>query len=350
MKKMEKFKNLINEKLIKQLSTKDISLDFFYGKMGICIYLFEYGKLFNENKFLQLGESLIDDIYEQIQKNKLSDFNLNYDLVGASLGFDYLIKQKYVKGNINDILEHIDHIIFMQFLYGQGVKKKSLKESFFLLYYFIIRLESQKKRSDNEFIFQELIIEELNSLYLNNLSVLFEEPSKYTIYYWTPIFLYMLERIYRQGFYNERIINVLREITPKILSKFPVLHSNRLFLAWGMSNVKNIIINSQIWNEHLGLITEHINFEKIVFQELKDKDIYLTNGITSIYLLFSDIIKKAGNVVGPVDYDIFNKKIEQSEVWNEILSSSEYFKEHMGLIDGICGVILVNQIMNKKNI
>ena len=83
----------------------------FFGKMGIAIAFFDYGRKVNNKIFIDHGEDLIDGILDGID-HKLS-FGFATGLAGIAWGIEYLIQNKYVKGNANSICADLDRKIML---------------------------------------------------------------------------------------------------------------------------------------------------------------------------------------------------------------------------------------------
>ncbi len=84
-------------------------LGLLYGKMGITIFFFEYGRYKGCNVYTDIGEELLDGICEQIH-SKLPFF-FSSGLSGIGWGIEYLIQNHFIKGDSNVICEEIDEKI-----------------------------------------------------------------------------------------------------------------------------------------------------------------------------------------------------------------------------------------------
>ncbi len=85
-----------------------------------------------------------------------------------------LIKDDFVEGDINELLEEIDNVVYkrLAFLSDGSFYKKN--ELLYLLYYLSIRLDDQANE-DELYIFQELIIKVINLFYEGLNSDFFNE-------------------------------------------------------------------------------------------------------------------------------------------------------------------------------
>lgn len=86
---------------------KDMGL--FHGKMGIALFFFEYGRHTGCDVYTDIAEELLDDIWEQIH-TELS-FRFDSGLSGIGWGIEYLLQNRFISGDGNEVCEEIDRII-----------------------------------------------------------------------------------------------------------------------------------------------------------------------------------------------------------------------------------------------
>lgn len=86
---------------------KDLGL--FYGKMGISIFFFEYGRYTKCSVYTDFGADLLDKIWSQVHLDIPIHFASG--LSGIGWGVEYLIQNEYIKGDSNVICEDIDNKI-----------------------------------------------------------------------------------------------------------------------------------------------------------------------------------------------------------------------------------------------
>ena len=334
--------SFFDQKLIHLLDSSFCSNGLSSGRMGYCIYFYQIGRLLNNPTYESIAEKILSSLLSDLKGQKTLDFSNG--LSGIGLGINYLIKKKIVEGNVNQILRDIDDLIFIQLGYPQKSKELSPLHLIHLLIYLRIRLSDQKNYREQEFLFRELIIQGINTLYERiNLSF-FEEPATITIDYTLPLFLYFLGEIYQYNFYNRRIHEIVSEISPKVLSSIPTLHSNRLYLLWGMKALYKEIPFKD-WANHISLISNTLDTSRILTEELRDRNIFFKDGLTGIYWL-ADHVK---NCLPYQKISILKKsileKIVHSDVW-KMMNENRYFNGRTGLLDGYCGVSLLLQSTN----
>ncbi|MGE4331436.1 hypothetical protein SDC9_19702 [bioreactor metagenome] len=327
----------LNRTLISSLQ-KDNSLGLAQGKMGACLYFYVLSRKLNYPEYQDVALKLLNDIFINIQK--VSSIDVKNGLAGIGLGITFLVKEGYTQGNLNDVLGDIDDIIFKQLSYSKYSDKFDLPSLIHLTYYLQTRLKEQKQGSENEYLFKELVIQTINNLYEKIDTKLYQESLIYTIDNPLSQFLYLLSILYDLSFYNYRLIKIIEEISYSVLSIIPISHANRLYLLWGM-NALNSRINNQNWYKHILLLRNNIDVNYMLAHELKDKNIFFNNGVTSIHCL----LKSLRNYFTDEDLKLYEqkirKKIEESSIWASLLNENEYFETYKGLYGGYCSIPLI---------
>ena len=312
--------------------------DLGHGEMGFSLYFYCLSRLKGDKAYKNRAKKLLDSVMAGI--DTIQTIDIRTGLTGIGLGVDFLIKNSYVKGNINTILQDIDDFIFRQLSFPKYYDSLEAMTMIEALYYFSVRLASQKKGSETEYLFKEIIIKTINNAYLKLEKTQLNGRFIYDAAYGLPLFLYVLSRIGRFGFYNVRIANILRELSPVVLSTVPALHANRLFLLWGMSAIGEDM-RPEGWNGHIRLLMRELDMEKIVNSELNDRNLYFSDGAVSLFLLAEQLREQLGEEAVSLFQKSLPAKIEQPEVWELLLQTGYYFEERRGLYDGYCGLSLL---------
>jgi len=321
----------VNEKII-AYSNKKISLDIEEGKMGFCLYFFKLSRLLREPQYQKLAEKLLNDIY--IELSVESTKRTAYEIAQIGMGINYLIKQKYVEGNINSILGNIDKLIFKIVVFEKKPITYRINGIIPILYFVCMRIEEQRQGSDERFMLEELGIKLFNSLYQSLDPGFYDEPILFNILnYKLPQFLYVVSKMYSLQFYNYRITEVIGEISDLILSRMPVLHSNRLYLLWALVHLKEAA-GCDTWDEQIELLVNRIDYHKIIYKELRNKDVFILDGVAGIFLLLN-VLK---NTSYPVVFDktFFRRRIEESRIWKD-----KEFAQSLALVNGFSGLLWV---------
>lgn len=82
------------------------SIGLFHGKMGLVLFFSFYARHSNNNQYNQLAYDLLDEIYEDIDKNVL--LNFENGLCGIGWAIEFLVQNGYMQGDTDEILEDID--------------------------------------------------------------------------------------------------------------------------------------------------------------------------------------------------------------------------------------------------
>lgn len=113
------------------------------GKMGGVLFFYLYAKHSGQPHYRNIAESLLEGVYDQISENTPVDFLSG--LCGIGWGVEYLIRNKFVDADPDDILEDID-IKLME----SNVRRMN-DWNFYsglsgMLYYVVTRLESYDRQ------------------------------------------------------------------------------------------------------------------------------------------------------------------------------------------------------------
>jgi len=329
---------LLAKGLISSLEKENLALGLANGKMGLCIYLYQ-DKSENTREYQRIAEKLLDEIYDGI--DTVNTIDIESGLSGIALGINYLIKNNYIEGDINSILKDIDDQIFKQISFGKSNEDITLLIQ--ILYYISVRKQSLPKESN--ILFNELIIQIINTLHSKIEYILTENVIRFDIGDRLSLFLFVLSEIYRLNVYNHKIIKIVQEITPFILSKYTYYHSKRFQLLWGISKINTCIRDNRLTG-FCNLLASQIDLDTII-DEFRNKNIFLRYGISGLCLLMSTYDESE-----KLNFDIkdfYNKSIEKignSLVW-KLCDNSDYINKYIGL-EGYCGAKIIYNIMNQR--
>ena len=258
---MEKTKkNLSNKLLSSKLENYPVSL--FHGKMGLCIYFYHLSEIESNLEYQSIADRLIDQILQHdLSPNHSID--VENGLAGIGLGITYLIKNRFVEGDLNELLEVIDNAIYRRIAF---LDKQSTIQPTVLLHltgYLYIRLKEQID-TNYQILYQDLIIKVLNMLYERIDDEFLNEPYSFSISrYPLPGLLWIFSKLLEANFYDDRIYRMLETLQWQILSRFPILHANRLFLLWGMLHLKPYL-KHESWDNYAGLLYREISIDEIL--------------------------------------------------------------------------------------
>ena len=324
--------NLIN------IANHQVALGLFSGKMGHCIYFYEFSRLTGNDKYAKVADDLLDSVCHCLKNYRVWD--IESGLIGIGLGINYLVKHNFICGSINKILREFDILLFKVLLFPEKHKSVELNLKVQLLFYYSIRIKDQKKGSNAEFIFKELIFKILNS-FTNFSDNYFDEPYSFSVDYKLPFFLLTLGTLAKEALFRVKIKKLIDDMPLKISSQIPLLHSHRVYLILGMLSLAKEF-DLITWQKHIQLIQREIDVNVIFSQEFYDRNIFFKDGITGIAYILSEYNKRVDNK-NRIDfsYDDIKNKIRTSETWDQLMTDSVFFRDNCGL-SGFCGISLLN--------
>jgi hypothetical protein len=134
---------------------------------------------------------------------------------------------------------------------------------------------------------------------------------------------------------------ILDEFRIKISGSLPATQSNQLFLLWGLLYI-SIYYNTSEISKLINLLKNIIDINYILYKELKNRQIFIYNGVSIIYILLESLQKKFPEYAIEFDFIEIHKRIMNSEVWNNIE------RYHYGLLEGISGPLLISSFIKEK--
>ena len=109
-----------------------------YGKMGTCLYFFYLSRWEGKDGYRQVAKKILDEIIVDMPSHR--DVSVEKGLAGIAMGLSHLVKEKFVGGDINEILDEVDSHIFKSLAFLNTVDACFPKPVLIhLLYYFCLR-------------------------------------------------------------------------------------------------------------------------------------------------------------------------------------------------------------------
>ncbi len=307
-----------------------------HGKMGLIIYLYRLHAYTKEETYKSQADALLDSLFEH-DLCRGDDLTVEEGLCGVVLGLDYLIRHRYVEGDINTLATEIDDLLFKHIVFGQPEKRHSLAEQIHWLYYVASRCKAQEEAADR-YPFEELAILLVNKIATQVDASFFTEPYSFTLYqYPLPLLLRVIGEWMNLGFYADRLRHILDSLSINLFAHRPRLSMNRLYLLWGLLPLRN---QSEAWSHYVSALRGAVDWRLILDQELKGRDIYLSNGCSCLYLLSEAIRKEAPELAFTYDSSRLLGRIVRSDAWEELERQSYYYQIHRGLLNGFPGAVL----------
>ena len=346
---LEKMRNInnmedIHKKLIDKLllsKPESYPASLFHGKTGLSIYFFYLSRIESNPEYYSIADKLIDQVFlHDLSKNHAID--VENGLAGVGLGVTWLVKNNFIDADLNELLEVIDNAIFRRIAFQKDSSGSSANVLLHLTGYLYIRLKEQTD-INLKILYQDLIIKVLNMLYGKIDDEFLNESYTFSAYhYQLPVLLWVVSKLLAASFYNERIYKMMDELQLRILSRFPLIHANRLFLLWGMLHLKPYLHCDQtLWNNYIQLLYREINVETILENEMNCRKIFISNGFSAVYILLHAINRDFPDYQLPFDPQKIYHKLQNPDAWNALIERDYFYQIHQGLFNGFPGVQLV---------
>lgn len=342
--------NVLNSKLL-SIVDQNFPIDLARGKLGFCIYFYYLSRWEDNNEYKLIAEKMLDDVVSRLSETR--DITVESGLAGIAIGISHLVKEKFIEGDVNEILEDVDSAIFKKiaFLPFKDIKNKIQKADLIhLLYYLYVRYIEQIN-VDNKYLFQELIIKVIEMFKDDLQETFFKEPFSLSLQnFRLPLFLYIINKIYELDIYKDRITKILEEYVFQFLSVYPILQANRLYFLCGLINIQTCLpgYKKEI-DSHIQLLKNSIDIDYIINTEMRNQDIYMVDGVSSVYLLLFYLQTQYPRFRIEYDLQLFFDKIYNSEAWSTLLNQEFYFRKYNRLFEGFPGAYLI-LLHIKKNL
>jgi len=111
------------------------------GKFGIAVFFYHYSRYSGNKLFEDYADELIDEIYGEIHAGCPVDFASG--LMGIGWGIEYLVNERFLEADTDQVLKDIDGIVFKASL-KNPVLTNDNKELFGFGLYYIARLSRRE--------------------------------------------------------------------------------------------------------------------------------------------------------------------------------------------------------------
>jgi len=307
------------------------------GRMGLCVYFYELAKLTSEKRYYAFAEKLFDDVLNNISENMVNE---PYGgLTGICLSINYLLENKYTKGDPNIMLKNLDDKIIQSLISNRNIDDDkridldAIMPVLGSLMYLTIRLQNVSLSKDEQKIMQGAIIENINLIESIQVDK-FVEPYFFAVsQYFMPFYLHLLQQTYQLNYYNYKIEKIFEELSPHLLYRYPLNKVYRLMLCYEMSEIASTVGSIPGWNDHTEILQQNLDILQII-NSFRNKQIFFSNGLCGFYYLLRKMgLEKEYN-------DLLLNRIADSEVWDQWPKNDLALKSPLNLFGGLPGVIL----------
>ena len=177
------------------------------GKMGKIINLFQRNRTTLNKNYEKEAEKLLDEIWNT--SDWMSDFSYGYGFSGFGCGVEFLIQNKFVEGDVDEILTEIDYLIFKIIDERPNIPIDIKRGLLGLVCYFFHRLHYREKEENSKTLnLKEYTIYLID--WIDDILPFFKERSDLYELFFCLILLHQL------NIYNSKIEHLLNLCNLKI--------------------------------------------------------------------------------------------------------------------------------------
>lgn len=309
--------------LINSSFTQNIGLS--CGKCGAIIFFYMLERSVHPQKYdvSSIADSLIDEILEDVHTKSPAD--IDDGLTGMGIAIEYLIKEGFVAGTSDDILDDIDKQLFR---YRQSVDctTEIVRDSYAFGLYAIHRTKSIKQ------IHTYKDFEKLESiLYLiDDCSLIIKKSHCITYKMMTSIYAFLLF-VLQNGIQTDKIENMIYESLNCQYDSNTDLYSDKLSFKIYLEKIKEYTLSKELRLSIDRTIKKIHGFSNDWKNMEKDVCLKEISNLALLSILYDHI--NFQECCPDCLYDRCLSMLEQPEWWDEALKTRSFF-----IKDGFAGI------------
>ncbi len=319
---------------------KYIPNDIMNGKAGLAIYYASIGTYKDKNK---LYNRCVNDVLTGIPDD--TPISFENGLLGICISIECILSN-YKNGNADYVLSDLDSKIYKEFSLGIAKNGETLDQFIEVVFYISIRLKYSMKNRRQRSLFMKISMYWIENIYSRLSLGFFKEPIPFKINQPFLLFVDSLIRFYNLSIYKNRIVHILNEMAYNALPNIPCLHANRLALLYVVKKAcVSIPELSEQWHESASILSQNISIDKILNNEIQNRQIYFLDGLSGVYLLMIGCNRLFGYNYFNVNKDLYFRRVMDSDTTKKL--KKEFSLASIGL-NGYWGIYLLYKYMNKN--
>lgn len=249
------------------------------GKPGILIYYARKSK--HNTSFDKIYKKMESDVLGHVTQDMPCRFN---GLLGIALSLTWILAF-WKHGNSDYVLKEIDEDVYRNTMSFISKQEYNNEQEIEILFYITQRLKYGLRRKERRTIFVRFSEFLLEHVYAHLDTDISKEKIPFGIVNHKVLYLTSLVELYKLGAYRKRIKRIIYEISLKIIA-LPYALGNKLMLLHFCLMLKKVIgENVGKWPEIESGLRYSLKCVNIQNLELPNKNISLSNGLTSFYVL-----------------------------------------------------------------
>jgi len=230
----------------------------FYGKMGMAIFLYEYGYRENIDLYIKYADNMLDQIYKAPPMSP----SFARGITGVGVGIEYLISQRLCLAKSNSILTDVDDYMYRIVTNEVLQKDKSFLhgEAGWLLYYYIRFGLKHKTAIKDKLDYKTMcmIAHDLQIYLYDNVIKLEQSESRFDLFNDFYTLLLLLTYLVKSKICEESIQAIMHALELQLVSYIPKLYFNRLYYIVVLSKVYDIT-KSDVIKQHIEMLERSID-------------------------------------------------------------------------------------------
>jgi lantibiotic modifying enzyme len=353
------------------------------GKLGISIVFYHLARQTGSQIYENYAEELIDEIFDEI--NTEISWNFADGLTGIGWGIEYLVQNKFLYADADEVLNEIDLKIapFMNYFPTQN----NLGDGLLGIGTYLLKRIKNSKAVDENMQFKnnkQLLINLIDEFYrrTEDITEIFAEPSReslkkmikilplisgkkiatFDLTWDYPLLIAFFSELFQLNLYNNRVCSILERLLDPLTDSqnWPTLQSNRLLLVLALQklikkyNVPILDMTQKNKAKYAFFVRTKTNIEDIIrnlfvdinreriAQELKNITPSFKNGITGIFWIYQQLYNITKLSIFKVESEYWHTEVDKiiNEYLDFVYSPLNEKQIDYGLINGFAGLLI----------
>lgn len=275
-----------NEWLLKQDITS-MSNGLLSGKLGLCLYWYQQSRIYSNKHYEKIAGQILDDVIHHIGGS--TGVSFEDGLVGMLIGVKFLVKEKFIKGNIRTVFSDANDRLF-QYGYFRGIDPvvngdADIRHLIWICVYFCQLIKDKDVHKEDEYLIKRFIIESINTIeehFRNNRFSLIPEGDFRPFSYMLPLLLHIINIMYQIGLYTYKLDMFCLELSRKLVSNIPVCYGHRYMLYVSVEQLLNEFGNMPEEFYEVKRILAGLIDRKPILREFRCFDMNLRQGCSGL--------------------------------------------------------------------
>lgn len=303
------------------------------GKAGLCLYLAEI----NADAARQLWKKIMQDL-----PRLYGNIDFCHGLTGIVFAAYKLEEKGLELAELANLTAEVDSLVFREVGYGHCNDNISLLTLARLVCFEAWLIFEGKDNSGEERDIRLALLKNVVNLMLEKVadSELYEPPT-FSLKYVLPNVILALAFACKCDVYKKRIDRTMAEMSRLVVGRLPLLHANRLFMLFAVEQLYSVCKLDNYWKEYKVMLEKSISIETVL-DEVKGS-IYIADGVSGVFWLLRklDCYKQLAVELT----DKMQKLIDGSNELKLLNANNKYKLSHLGLFNGMTGVVLTEKKM-----